>query len=61
MTKYNKITKEQILELFKTKKTITRKDVTDRYKCSIYLTRQLIDELKESNEIKITNYGYKKT
>ena len=59
MKKYNKINKEQILELFKTKKTINRKDITDKYNCSVYSVRREIDDLIDDEKIKLTNYGYK--
>jgi hypothetical protein len=57
--KYNKINKEQVLDLFKEKPIITRADVTNKYNCSIYLVTQLIDELNDGNKIRLTNYGYK--
>ena len=59
MKKYNKINKEQILILFQTKKTINRKDITDKYNCSVYHVRELIDILKDDGKIVNTNYGYK--
>lgn len=59
MKKYNKINKEQILELFKTKKTINRKDITTKYNCSVYSVRREIDDLIDDEKIKLTNYGYK--
>lgn len=59
MNKYNKITKEQILELFKTKKVINRRDITTKYGCSVYAVRKEIDDLIDDKKIKITNYGYK--
>jgi ribosomal protein S25 len=57
--KYNKITKEQILHLFEEKDIITKQDVCDTYGCSIYLTRQLLEELKDDGTIQTTKYGYK--
>ncbi len=59
MKKYNKINKEQIITLFKTKEVVNRKDITTKYGCSIYLTRRLIEDLQDDNKIKLTNYGYK--
>lgn len=59
MKKYNKINKEQILTLFKTKQTINRKDITDKYNCSVYSVRREIDDLIDDEKIKLTNYGYK--
>ena len=59
MKKYSKITKEQILDLFKFKQVINRKDVTTKYGCSVYAVRKEIDDLVDSKKIKITNYGYR--
>ena len=59
MKKYKKINKEQILTLFKTKKTINRKDITTKYNCSVYHVRELIDILKDDGKIVNTSYGYK--
>ena len=56
---YNKINKEQVLNLFKTKKVINRKDVTDTYNCSVYHVIKLIDDLKDDGVIVNTSYGYK--
>lgn len=58
--KYSKINKEQILTLFNTKKVINRKDITDKYNCSVYHVRELIDILKDDEEIVNTSYGYKR-
>ena len=59
MKKYSKITKQQILELFKTKQVINRKDITTKYNCSVYAVRVLIEGLQDDKKIKLTNYGYK--
>lgn len=59
MKKYSKITKQQILELFKFKQVISRKDITTKYGCSVYTVRILIEGLQDDKKIKLTNYGYK--
>lgn len=59
MKKYNKITKEQILSLFRTRQVINRKDITTKYSCSVYAVRKEIDDLIDDKKIKLTNYGYK--
>lgn len=60
MKKFNKINKEQILDLFNNKRVINRKDITDMYSCSVYHVIGLIDDLKDDGVIVNTNYGYKK-
>ncbi len=60
MKKFNKINKEQILDLFNNKRVINRKDITDKYNCSVYHTRELIEDLKDDGVIVNTSYGYKK-
>lgn len=57
--KYNRITKEQILYLFENADIITKQNVCDAYGCSIYLTRLLLEELKDDGTIQTTKYGYK--
>lgn len=59
MKKYSKITKEQILDLFKFKQVINRKDITTKYGCSVYAVRILIEGLQDDKKIKLTNYGYR--
>jgi len=59
MKKYNKINKEQILTLFNTKETINRKDITDKYGCSVYSVRREIEDLVDDGKIRLTNYGYR--
>lgn len=58
--KYNKITKSNILALFAEKEIINRKYICDKYNCSAYSAIQIIDELKDENKIKLSNYGYKR-
>lgn len=57
--KYNKITKSEILSLFAEKEIINRKYICDKYNCSVYSTRIIIEELKDDKLIKLTNHGYK--
>lgn len=60
MKKYNKnVTKQDILDLFKEKEVVTRKDIIAKYNCSKYLIYRLIDDLKDDDLIIDTRYkGY---
>ena len=57
--KYNKITKEQVLELFKEKQVISTEYICKKYNCSGYLVTQLMEDLRDDNLIRHTNHGYK--
>lgn len=60
MKKYNKITKEQIISLFKNKPKLNRTYIAKELGCSIYSVRQTIEDLKDQKIIKLTNYGYER-
>jgi predicted transcriptional regulator len=59
MKKYNKLDKQQVLSLFQEKAVVNRADITKKYGCSVYSTRQIVDDLLDEKIIRITNYGYK--
>lgn len=56
--KYNKVTKESVFNLFTPEKTINRAYICAKLGCSIYLARQIIEELKDDNKIKLVNHGH---
>lgn len=59
MKKYNKITKNNILSLFKSINVINSLYICKQLGCSKYLVRNLIEELKDDGKIEVTQYGYK--
>jgi len=61
MKKYNKITKQQVLDLYKERTVVNREAITKKYGCSVYAVRRVIEDLLDDNKIKLTNYGYKQT
>lgn len=58
--KYKIIIKEQILELFRERDVVSTSYICYTYNCSRYLVIQLIDDLIQDKEIKLTSRGYKK-
>lgn len=58
--KYNKITKEQVLEVFNEKPMVRRVDITEKFNCSVYSVRREIDELVDDKIIRLSRYGYVK-
>lgn len=61
MHKYNKITKKQVLELFKEKSMINRAYICERLGCSVYSTRIAVEDLIDDGVIRLSNRGYVKT
>jgi predicted ArsR family transcriptional regulator len=57
--KYRKISKKDVIELFKEKTVVNRADITKKYNCSVYSVRQHIDDLMDEQIIRATSYGYK--
>jgi len=60
MEKYNKLDREQVLQVFQEKLVVNRADITKKYGCSVYSVRQIVDDLLDNGTIKLTTYGYKK-
>jgi hypothetical protein len=60
MKKYNKLNKQQMLNLFQEKIVVNRADITSRYGCSVYSTRQIVNDLMDDKSIRLTNYGYRR-
>ena len=60
MKKYNKLNKQQVLNLFQEKTVVNRADITKKYGCSVYSVRQIVDDLLDEKIIRLTNYGYKR-
>lgn len=58
--KYNKITKEQALEVFKSGKKVNRVDVCKAYNCSVYSTRIALEDLLDDGVIKLVHRGYRR-
>jgi len=57
--KYNKINKESVLNLFsREKQVINRNYIAKQLNCSVYSVRIALEELKDDNKIKLSNYGY---
>jgi len=56
--KYNKISKEEVLELFWDKKIISRAYICKNLACSVYSARKIIEDLQDDKLIRITNHGY---
>ncbi len=59
--KYNRLKKEQILQLFEEADVINRAHICKAYSCSVYSVRQCIDELITDGVIELTRYGYKES
>lgn len=58
--KYNKINHNQVLEIFKEKQIVRRSDITDKYNCSVYLTRHLLEDMIDDGTIELkAGIGYK--
>ncbi len=60
MTKYNKINREQVLQVFQEKPVVKRADITNKYGCSVYSVRQHIDDLMDEQVVRATKYGYRR-
>lgn len=60
MKKYNKLNREQVLQVFQEKAIVNREDITKKYGCSVYSVRQIVDDLLDEKIIRLTNYGYKR-
>lgn len=60
MKKYNKITKQQVLDLYKEMDVVNREAITRKYGCSIYSARIAVEDLLDDGKIKLTNYGYRR-
>ncbi len=56
--KYNKITAEQVLELFNEKKVISKYYVCEKLGCSIYSARRELETLKDWEIIRVFNHGW---
>jgi predicted HTH transcriptional regulator len=58
MHKYRKITKQQVVELFKGNKKVATKDIVNKYNCSAYSAIRHIETLVDDGVIKRSKYGY---
>lgn len=56
--KYNKITQEQVLQLFEDKDVISKFYVCEKLGCSIYSARQELEDLRDQKIIKLSNHGW---
>lgn len=56
--KYNKITQDQVLQLFQEKKVISKYYVCEKLGCSIYSARKELETLKDYEIIRVFNYGW---
>lgn len=56
--KYNKITQEQVLQLFEDKDVISKFYVCEKLGCSIYSARFELENLRDDGIIKLGRYGW---
>jgi len=56
--KYNKITQEQVLQLFEDKDMISKYYVCEKLGCSIYSARMELENLRDDGIIRVFNHGW---